>query len=806
MGILDSLFLFPQLAVLELALISLISIGISIAASALLARSIKIRSPIVDDKPQTLSLRGDYINVLIGKRRVGPYFAWVGNRKPVDTTSGGKGSGGGSGGVRGYVMDGWQVLGLGPAAALHRIWDNGKTIFTGPITPETHPSGSRISLGKRVGTFEIYWGEKLQPINTYLGNFDRVGIHSRWPFLCYVIWIRKYLGITTTWPLIEYELEVRPYNTGLTTPAWLDNLAGITGANVGHIIDQLLFQKYPHGAGLPRDRFDIPSLETLSNGVNFGDDFIPANFFVSDGPTLEESLAAILQDVGIFLPMDVLTGLIKFRLLRKPVGAVPNITEELLTEPRSEIDVNHGPKISNRVVISFADKDRAYKDSTITLDDDGQAIRTDTSRGKRVRSSIFTDFVTVSKVAFRRENEDPFEPAGAKLHATRATRKILPGDPIKCVDFAGPLRVITVENDPKSSEVIIECISDTYGTQVNTGTVGAGGGLPDPTTPTNDINVDFFELPAYWTDKCEIIVLRTRGDETITTASIFISGDGLTYQFLALQAETVTTGTLTEALPNSGPQIIQDGPIVDALGSDPTTIEDLTADPINWRLGRQVMLIGEEVCFLKGAQIINAGQFRPQGIIRARYGGEKLSHAPGTKVYIFNRDNVPRYENLLIAPNKQVFLKVAPSLGGIAVSLEGITAIDKQITGKAFRGIKPKNVNTTPNLSRSFPSGGNLTFRWSYYSTANIDSGAGEQNAGAVYSISPVQGFFNVKLLTTADVLKHTSPNLTTNTYSRTNAELVTDFAGQPTSFKIQVTHTKNGLISTIAEETIVRT
>jgi len=276
MGILE--FYVPVLGIIELAVGAIISIGIAVLSGYLMSQQLKkIKSPLGDDRPQTLSTRGDYINLVIGRRRTGIFFGWVGNRR-LHTPSGGGGKSlfGSSAGSGGKIAtaDGWQILALGPAFALHKIWENGKTIFTGPITPETHPSGTRVDLGWRIGSFEIYWGEKLQPINTFLGHFDRVGINSRWPFLCYVVWIRKYLGLTSTWPLLEYELEVRPYQTSLTTPSWLDNLDPVTpisGANIGHIIDQLLFQKYPHGAGLSKEFFDMASLETLSNSVNFGD-------------------------------------------------------------------------------------------------------------------------------------------------------------------------------------------------------------------------------------------------------------------------------------------------------------------------------------------------------------------------------------------------------------------------------------------------------------------------------------------------------------------------------------------------------
>ncbi len=130
------------------------------------------------------------------------------------------------------------MLGIGPVYALHRITQSGKTIFKGPITSISHPSGTQVDLGKQ-GKFRIYWGEEDQPINTALGQANRVGISSRWPFICYITWGKKRLGTAAVWPDLQYELERRPSNTLLSdSDGWYDGVLTLSG-NQRTIIDHV---------------------------------------------------------------------------------------------------------------------------------------------------------------------------------------------------------------------------------------------------------------------------------------------------------------------------------------------------------------------------------------------------------------------------------------------------------------------------------------------------------------------------------------------------------------------------------------
>jgi len=204
----DVSFAITGAAFLAFALKAAIGVATALASRAL-AKNNQEKITLKDDKPTSTATRGDSTNYFIGKRRVGPYIAWVGDQVKTEE------------GIQQIALQaGWHILGVGPCHILHRIYQSGAIIFNGNISREDYPSGSKIELGKE-GSFYIYWGEEDQPVNERLNkspwnDSTRLGIASRWPFHCYILWDRKRLGPQTTWPAMEYEVTRFPDHPTLT--------------------------------------------------------------------------------------------------------------------------------------------------------------------------------------------------------------------------------------------------------------------------------------------------------------------------------------------------------------------------------------------------------------------------------------------------------------------------------------------------------------------------------------------------------------------------------------------------------------
>lgn len=207
----------------------------SIAAALLLqpdAAKTDSPAPAGNSAKPTYVKRGAFLHYVLGDRQVGPFVCFVGDEESemVDANSAG-GSGGGSADtpspeVEVFEQPGWHVLALGPGKELTAIYADNEIIFNGPITPSTHESGSILDIGND-GTFQIFWGEKNQPIHSYLTDriFPGREIASRWPFAFGVLWRPKKKGTRQQWASLEYRFKVGPYNSLLTKSApWVHGI------------------------------------------------------------------------------------------------------------------------------------------------------------------------------------------------------------------------------------------------------------------------------------------------------------------------------------------------------------------------------------------------------------------------------------------------------------------------------------------------------------------------------------------------------------------------------------------------------
>lgn len=188
-------FVLAGIDPLSIAISVAISIALSLAAQALQKKP-RTKNQRVDDSPTMTATRGEAIPPLLGRDRVGPVVGWAGNRKWFSFSEGAV-----------ATEDGWHELVVGPAARLHAIRSAGAIVWRGPISIESHPSGSQIDIPGE-GSFRIYWGEPGQPVDPLLAAV--LGVASRWPNLCHVVWIGRNIGSLAQWPLHDYDVEVRP--------------------------------------------------------------------------------------------------------------------------------------------------------------------------------------------------------------------------------------------------------------------------------------------------------------------------------------------------------------------------------------------------------------------------------------------------------------------------------------------------------------------------------------------------------------------------------------------------------------------
>lgn len=891
-----------------------LSFALSYIAGRLLAKKSGLK--IDDDKPTTLTTRGSYCNFVIGRRRVGPVFACapLADREiKKEKAAGGKGAGT-SQKTDVYYEVGWHVLcSNGPVWALHQIIQSGMVIFEGPITSDSHPSGSTIDLGKE-GSFTIYWGEEDQPINTFLGDVDRVGITSRWPFFCYIVWNKKRLGTSPQWQALDYVIERRLEGTLLTdstgyyepTIALTGDTAtifshtngvegsgrftfagdktqefrngqsvellgntmangtydvlraetvqvviganpitglpvyttrtnvylygGVAGANdsgtlqqynelpddglnPAHIVADILFNEWPQGLTLDPDGdepWDMDSLEEF--GVDSEDDEIRASYIGVNGEKASAALGAFLQDYGVLLPIDTRTGKMKFQLVREPSGTVSNLAAGAVVGSLPEIETNHAEVPVDKLIFKFTDREHYFGDMTIGIDNDGQASYQENQRSRTVDIPTVINFGPAATISERRSQEELAGAGVISIDGARGARKLLPGQPLIVEGIDDILRITGVEFDPLSSLVKIKAMIDFYGAKKSEFVNSPGGGTITSTPVEPDEQFDLIEVPEYLlsTSDMTLVIPRIRAHDQILSADLWISRDNSTYTLINTELNVQTGGTLNVALAVDSYEYVALGPTFDSLGPDIATALDLSADTTNWGLGRQLCVIvsdsGTEICFAQSLTAMGGGSYRINGLLRARYDTVQLAHAVGARVYIFENTAIEESNDVLLVPGEDLYGKTQPNSSAGQLALSSVSPVAIVLHGK---GVKPMDCGalhvTAPSLgSPSYRTGNNASFKWGYRSTVLSKTGYGLQASGAVTGVSPVEGTFTIKFLTSGGVLKR-AVSQSTNTYTYTNANLVADFGAEPASYKVQVTLTNGGYTSDPVEITVTK-
>ena len=891
---------------------AVIAIGIAYLSARLAAKK---KGPIDDDKPTTFTTPGSYIPWLRGIRRVGPVVMWAGNRvRHKEKPDGGKGAFGGSK-VDVWYEAGWHLLAVGPVHALTQITQAGALIFDERITPESHPSGSVVDLGKE-GSFAVYWGEQTQPINTDLGAF--VQVDSRWPRAMYIYWISKRLGTAAIWPMLNYVIEKRPTGNFLTqSQSWYDptptlsggsfdveafvananpdigylELAGdvteelthglivqITGngladgdyivrraealqvqigtstdefgevhpvyavrtrvylstgtaganangqiepytfalddgANIAHVVADLLFDQYPDGLGLDPDGLEPWDMESLEQwGIEAEALGLRASVIGLDGEHAASLLGLIMQDHGVLLIIDTLNqGKLSFVRIRKPTAPPVDIPEHLFSGPLPERETLHGERNRNKLTFTFADRERDFSDETVMIRDDGSVYRTEYFRADTFPIASTTHFRTASVLAEQRSQEELGGGNKFPLKLTRGARHFLPGDTVSTATIDDTLRVLEVDIDPLTEEVKVTVTSDVYGVRRTDYEDPPGGGAGPPLAPAEDL-FRSVEVPEHLMsiETMRIIVPRIRAHAQVFDAAIHISRDNSTYTLLGNEDGLATGGRLDAAVDATDAYYQAQGPTFLGVGPDLLTGLDLTGDDVAWSKGRQLVVFADgdnnfEIGFVRKITSLGGNQYRLDGLLRARYDTRRRAWPVGTEVYVFPNDGFQPFSDVLLEPLEDLFVKSQPFAASGAVPLTAVSPIGRTQRGKGLVPVAPEALHTTaPHLgTNSYGTGDDVTVRWGWSTSSSKNTGAGYQPAGTAIGAATIKGSFLVELRTSGGTIVQTDTvDVPTITYD--NAILAAAPISE-TSFRVRVFHINNGFSSVHAELLITK-
>jgi hypothetical protein len=575
------------------------------------------------------------------------------------------------------------------------------------------------------------------------------------------------------------------------------------GANIAHAIAELLFAPYPLGlsldTGVP-EPWDIASLEEL--GIEAETEGWLASLISVDGDTAEGLLAGAMLDHGFLIPFDTFNGYLTFQRIREPVGILPNITADLEGEDEPEIESYLGERPIDKMIFSFADRDHVYSDMTIGEDDDGQISYSEYARAKVLGMPSTVHFDTAAKLSELRAQEALAGAGLFKLKLARGVRLLIPGQAVVSDRFDEVLRVIGVTWDPLSDVCTLAAYPDFYGARKSDFVLAPGGGGPNLNQVALNLEGVFLEIPEQLLTVEQMFLLapQIRAHAQISSSALHISRDDSTYAFKGSETGFAAGGLLDVALPASSLSYLATGPSFTVEGPDLGGVLDLSADPVNLGLGRQLVVIssdaGIEICFVEKITSLSGTQARLDGLLRARYDTRKLDHPIDAAVFIFQNTTLTNITDVLLVPAEDLFLKAQPVSGAGVMPLSNVPPFGALLRGKGLVPINPEYLHTViPFMGVPvWRTGDDVTVTWAWSSAFSKNTGAGFQNSGVAIADPTLKGSFFVELLTSGGTVVNTQ-NVTVDEVSYLTATL----AAAPISngtFKVRVTHQYNGYSS----------
>lgn len=596
-----------------------------------------------------------------------------------------------------------------------------------------------------------------------------------------------------------------PSATNAPAGSWIEDGDQI-GANPADLFKELLCQPFPHGAGADESHLDTTSFTAWHDAALA--DVLPANVFAANGELAEDVLAQILSDHGYFLSYNPNEGCGEF--LAQPIrsGMTPLVVaaeQNVGSKPEVETPLLEQP--FDRVIFTFPDKNRDYAETAIVVDEDGQASLIEVQ--KAVKSPLYTatDYTTARVLAETKSQEDLPGNTGFKLELNRDANMLWPGLSIR-IDEIDPeqeavLKILEVKDQQNTKKIEVTAVEDNYEAAVSAyvGTEPPQGGSANTSTPTADTVAALFEVPTVLlqTRQTRVIVMRVRGSEQVTGSAIYFSQNGTSYQFNSRVQDVFAGGTLDAELPATDPFVIDQGPVITAQ-LDIDQVEDLTGNDADWRAGRQVAVIGDELFFVKRIVPTAVNKYRLEGLIRARLGTARASHAVNAQVYIFSLTSATDLSDTKIVPGQTLYCKPAPFTPFGELSLSAVTARTKTIRGN---GVVPDPVSalriTGPVRGVAvYHTGDDVVFEWGYTNFEVPGTGAGLYAWDLGAGVAPAYGTFEVIVRDAGNNVVATygaADGVTSTGWTYANATLLGDLGGE-TNFSIEVRNVNGGFRS----------
>lgn len=794
-----------------------LSVGLSYLGSVLTRQ--KPKNPAKDTKLPALASRGDFVPMIIGRRKTTGVFGWVGNRKAKKIeVPGSSGLGTASLGGYKYSDEGWHQICVGPARRLERIWRDSKQVWKPAsdvvgFTQPGSPSGTEISV-KNVGKLRWYWGENNQPVNEWLGDDSRVGVTSAWPGLTYCVWDRIEHGAVPTWGVLDYQVVCYPCTTLTGSAAWVEDSApGVFdgGVNAAHALMAILQGPYPWGFALPSKYIDWGAAVDL--GAYCAANRVVVNIAARDGVSGAEVVGRVLAERAFAMPM--VNGMLRLLRLRKPDPSdIVTLDEDCLADAAPEETDDIEKNRADRVVYLYDDAASSFRQRDVVAGDDSMPI----DRG-RLRTDQQDLFTTTSAKDAKKIADLLYQTSlvSAKIipaRVLRGARSIVPGQPVD-MPGQGVCRVLTRRFEFDNGGVAtLNLVRDLYSIDASSLDVS----YPDPPPPPSDPQVpDRYFLPyemdrGLGPDAAEpnVIVPRLRA------TSITLGGDSIISD--SAGASYAPFGSYLNAASGGGQLVggldaVYESPSGPCLRfSDPTLDSDALTGVISdalWKSGQRVGIVGDgELFYFRNVEALGGGVYRVVDVIRDPLQSTRRGGPGSGYVVLFDRGSIQPLAHQLLIPQTRVNVKAYPT----GVDPGDVAATPLDVVGKRG-GVLPvcdcycfptnRDWQQIDQYNR-FVVGQDVVIRWQYRVASTSNLAAGNAPVGVAIpggtggTIVGSDGGFVIEIRTLdgSEIKRTFTPSIGSTQQTYSSANRASDFPSNE-SFLVLVYSVVGGVRST---------